>query len=333
MSSLVTRSRTGAGAGTLAVLELGTNSLKLHLYREALGRFEPFRVEWDLGFEVYSSRRLSEQTIQRSLSQIQALLASQGADPAHHPVFGIATGAFREAENTSLLLDRLDELGIPVMVLKVKEEASLLIEGARNLVKQRPGMAFDLGGGSLELVYLGINGSWLCEDLPLGAIRIHRMASLASGVLDEKEARRWIRTALKKARVFHLPEIHGTGGTMKALAQVAGTKTIERAKVRRIEDSVRRSGAPPELSERRREIFLPGLMVVRRLMDHVGAERLHYTRVDLGEILLSRLEPFLGALRGPIRRSFLLQHLDIFRPEEGRLPASGTSRAPTKAAR
>jgi len=312
-SSLVARS--GTGTGTLGVLELGTNSLKLHLSMSDPERFEPHRVEWDVGFEVFSSRRISEETIAATLGQVRALLHEHAMDPAKCPVLGIATGAFRDAENTSTLKDRLqDEVGVPVQVLSAEEEASLLIDGASRLVTERPGMAFDLGGGSLEMVHFSHNGNWLREDLPLGAIRILQLASRASGEWDEGPARKRIEKGLQNARAFRLPVIHGTGGTVKAIAQVAGTRSIPVDEIRRIEEETRRNGAPHQLSSRRREVFLPGLMVVRRLLEHVGAETLQYTRVDLGEVLLERLRPFRSALRGPIGRSFLIMHqLDVFR--------------------
>src|SRR6185503_9722604 len=204
--------------GTLGVLELGTNSLKLHLSSADPDRFEPHRVEWDVGFEVYSSRSISRETIGLTIAQVQALFGEYGVEPAKGPVFGIATGAFRDAENTSAFLDRLyDGLGVPVRVLSVEEEASLLIEGAERLIPERPGMAFDLGGGSLEMVHLGGDGNSLRENLPLGAIRVFHLGTFASGNWDEGPAQQWIRKGFEKARAFRIPLVHGTGGTVKAL--------------------------------------------------------------------------------------------------------------------
>jgi len=301
---------------TIGVLELGTNSLKLHLSLDEHDHSEPFRVEWDVGFEVYSTRYISEETIENVLSQSHDLLEKHGVDSSRAIVFGIATGVFRDAENTPTLLERLSkEEQIPVRILTAEEEASLLIEGASKLVLERPGMVFDLGGGHLELVYLGGNGSWLREELPLGAIQLHHLGLLASETWDEKSARQWIDTSFQHARVFKLPSIHGTGGTMKAIAQVAGTLSIPIERIQGIERDVRANGAPSILSKRRRELLLPGIMVVCRLAEHIGARTLHYTRVDLGEILLTRLQPFRGALRGPMSRSFLFHHLDIFRTD------------------
>ena len=175
-------------------------------------------------------------------------------------------------------------------------------------------MVFDLGGGSLEMVYFGFDGSWIWKGLPLGAIRIHQLACLASGGWDDGPALRWVDKALQHARAFNLATIHGTGGTVKAIAQVAGRSAVSIEEIRAFERAVRAEGPPASLPDRRRTLFLPGLLVVRRLMERVGARMVRHIRVDLGEALLERLRPFRGALRGPACRSVLFQHLELFRP-------------------
>ncbi len=314
LSIPATTPETGASLG---ILELGTNSLKLHLYEEALGRFEPFRVEWDLGLEACSTLVVSNEAVAAAVSQTQKLLAEHGVRIPTRSIFGIATGAFRQAENTSILVDRLQtELGIQVWVLSDEDEASLLKDGAQNLIPSRPAMVFDLGGGSLDIVYFGKEHVWLRENLLLGVIHLHQMASRVTGAWDENEALRWIAAGLADARSFRLPEIHGTGGTVKAIAQVASVSPIPLSEIRRLEGLARKGGAQFELSERRRELFLPGLLVVRHLMEHVGAGTLHYTRIDLGEVLLGRLLPIRSALRGPLSRAFSTLLPDSVPPPE-----------------
>jgi exopolyphosphatase/pppGpp-phosphohydrolase len=308
----------------MGVLELGTNSLKLHVSTDSSRPAEPSRVEWDLGYEVYSSGQISEKTIGTALGQVRALLAEHGLRASTTPVFGIATGAFRDAENTKALLDRLlQEERIPLRVLSREEEASLLIEGASHLVQERPGMAFDLGGGSLEMVFFGKDGCWLREALPLGAIWLHHLGLIGSGVWDEGPACRWIEKTLQHARPFRLGVIHGTGGTVKAIAQVAGTASISLDLLVSLEHGVRIHGPPDSLSPRRRGLFLPGLMAVRLLAEHLQARTLRYARVDLGEVLLGRLRPFLGALREAVCRTALFEHLEIFETPPGGTVGSG----------
>ncbi|MGH9360468.1 MAG: Ppx/GppA phosphatase family protein, partial [Thermoanaerobaculia bacterium] len=234
---------------TIGVVELGTNSLKLHLHTDGGERCEPSRVEWDVGHQIDSTRGISKETIDGTMEQIGRLLRDHRADPSLDPIFSIATGAFRHAENTSALLDRLfRELGIPGRILTAEQEASLLAEGAGWKIRERPWMVFDLGGGALELVHMGANGTLLREDFPLGAIHIYRLGSLSRGVWDHHEAERRIVHTLQKARSFQLPTIHGTGGTVKAITQVAGRQEVLAEGVRELEERTRTEGPPRGLS-------------------------------------------------------------------------------------
>jgi hypothetical protein len=102
---------------------------------------------------------------------------------------------------------------------------------------------------------------------------------------------------------------------MKSIAQVAGSTSITIDELRRIERDARSGGALKSLSGRRRELLPTGLMVVRLLAERLGARTLHYTRIDLGEVLIERLRPFCGAGRGTFSRSFL-HELDLFRSDD-----------------
>ena len=300
-------------ATELGILELGTNSLKLHLVVPGEARPQALRTEWDLGLEVYSSGALSRASIDNALVLVRGLLRERAADPFRQLIFGIATGAFRDAENSAALMARLhDDLGVPVRILTTDQEALLLSEGSSRAVTERPGIAFDLGGGSLEIVYLG-NGMTLRETVPVGAIKLYHVASLCGGSWDEQQARQLLDQLLVKALPFRVPTVHGTGGTVKAIAEVYGSEQIPYAEIVRMEEQGRLHGAPRALTPRRREIFLPGLLVVRRLLAHVGATALCLMRLDLGEILIDRLRPFEEALRGPLARDFFLEDPDIFR--------------------
>lgn len=309
---------------TLGVVELGTNSLKLHLYSRDLDRFEPIRLEWEVGFEMYSEGgRFPSATLEAIVGGVRRLLRAHGLE-GRDDLFGIATGAFREAENTDDLLGRLDrELSLPVRVLTGIEEARLLMQGFQATHPQQPTLLFDLGGGRLEMVFLGSCDRFLHETLPLGVIRIQQMASLGTGVLDEPAADRWIREQFREAKRLSSRRIYGTGGTVKALSRVAGAFELTRADLDRIGADVRREGAPAFLSRRRREIFLPGLMVVTHLLHHVGADVVAYHPVGIGEVLMENLRPLYKALGGRLRRAFIDQKLGLFTSPGGSLESPG----------
>jgi exopolyphosphatase/pppGpp-phosphohydrolase len=299
-------------AGMLGVLELGTNSLKLHLCGQDRILPEPLRIEWEMGFEVYAMRCLSDASIQSATEQVRRLL-DRCPTGGLEGVFGVATGVFEEAENTAELLDRLDrEFDIPVRVLAGPELSRLLALGFQDRVLDRPAMVFDLGCGRLERVFLGAgDGKFLHDSLPLGVLRVFHLASFDSGEWNEEAATRFIRENLRGAKSLALSRIHGTGGALRTVAQVAGTHELTREVLARVESETREHGPPRFLSPRRQAIFLPGVVILKHLLEHAGAERVTQHPVDLGTVLMDRLRPHYRALGSRLRDVFIQRQIDI----------------------
>ena len=311
----MSRTQTRAGStviDSLGLLELGTNSLKLHQHSLGTEDHEIEKVEWEVGFEIYSSGTLTDTAMEDALRAVRALVERRG--PAgRENLFGLATGAFRDARNTDEFLEKLArEHSIPVRVLRGEEEARLLVQGFGGELCVRPSLLFDLGGGGLELVFLGASEGHLCKILDLGVIRIQHMAQFERGNWDEGIAIRWIREKLRETNTFPSREVYGTGGSVRALAEVAGSHQISRADLGSILSQTREEGAPSSLSPRRRVTFLPALMVVEHLMDHVGAKLLHYRDVAVGEAFMVHLKRFHKALGGQLRDEFGDYDFDLF---------------------
>ena len=291
---------------SLGLLELGSNSLKLHRYSPTLALCEPSRIEWEVAFEIYSSRKLSEPTIQEIVGHVRTLLET---DPPESDdgseiggvddVFGVATGALKQAENRDDLFQRLNqELSVPIRLLKGWEEAQLLTDAFEERVAKRPAMLFDLGGGRLEMVFLGRNRkNYLHETLRLGVIRLHQLGSFNSPKWDEASAVRFIRGELNTKLRVESREVYGTGGAVKAIAQVADTNQLTVDLLENLERETRRSGPPDFLGRQRQSTFLPGLIVVRHILEHVSGEVLYHERVGLGEALMRRLRPYYKSAR------------------------------------
>ena len=298
-------------SSTLGVLELGTNSLKLHVYRPGEDRFASYKHEWEAGFEIYSSGSVSDGTIEAILLDVRELLDDLSFNP--EDLFGVATGAFVEAENSAQLLKRIDrELSIPVRVLTGNEEANLLIHGFGDLVKRRPLVILDLGGGRLKKVMVGESLNF-DESLDLGIIKVQQVGSFDASDWQEETAARYIREQLKSSRPGPFsPDVYATGGAVKAISQVAGTTTITRKVLNEVESVARENRFPESLSERRRRVFLAGLLVVRHVLDHVGGERIHYHHFRLGDTLMLHLRPFYKTFGGKLRRAFIDREFELF---------------------
>ena len=141
-------------------------------------------------------------------------------------VFPFATSAVREANNQKEFLEEIDkETGFQFRVLSGKEESLYSYLGALKSTCIPTALFFDLGGGSLEMVYAENFKIKKFISLPLGALRL----SLSYGRMDDIFSRE--RYDKMKQHIFEsLPDkkeldispkakLVGVGGTLRAIAR------------------------------------------------------------------------------------------------------------------
>jgi exopolyphosphatase/pppGpp-phosphohydrolase len=295
-------------ARTPVVLECGSNSMKAH-YRGINGIFQKTSFAWRLGHEVYSTGRLSEDTLRSAMDAVQSLL-QRGFERRY--LLAIATGALRDAENASDLLAELrDRIGLEVRVISGREEASLLAHGYLKVHKELPALLADIGGGSLEVVNLTAEKTVLRDSLPLGAIRVHYLGHTDGKPWNRGFVEEWVSNCFQDASVVRSEQVHGTGGTVKAISKVLGKRSFSDADLSGFLDRMEKEGPPPELKPARREVIMPGIIVLRGLIAHSRATVLHYTNVSIGRIFLERLLERLGASMEGKRKDYLLRDMRI----------------------
>lgn len=256
------------------VVELGAHSLKIHSLRAKVIHTRKF--PYDLGREVFSTGRLSETTVRRVVEHTRL----RGV----YPITAIGTSALRDAENARELIHRLENgLGVTVYVLTCWEEASLLANGYLAASKRLPALIADIGGGSLQIVYLNRTRNVLWDSLPLGVIRVHHRFRTEGN----SRASDWIDDKFARASVVMADEIYATGGTVKAIAKTLKRATVERHDVADLADRVRTEGPPAALNSSRARVFLAGLTVVRKLFEITRAQRIHYVDISVGRVFMS----------------------------------------------
>jgi exopolyphosphatase/guanosine-5'-triphosphate,3'-diphosphate pyrophosphatase len=152
-------------SGVYAALDLGTNNCRLLLaypqFRESRGgktlrAVDSFSRIVRLGEGVSSSGMLSEDAMERTLT---ALHACKRKMDQHSVVRGryVATEACRRARNALMFVERVrKETGLCVEIISGEEEARLALLGCCSLLKRRTAhaLAFDIGGGSTELMWV-----------------------------------------------------------------------------------------------------------------------------------------------------------------------------------
>jgi exopolyphosphatase/guanosine-5'-triphosphate,3'-diphosphate pyrophosphatase len=215
---ILTGKKAGKRKGPVAVIDIGSNSIRLVVYdgakRAPLPVFNE-KVICELGRGLDAGGKMSPESIDMALNCLHrfvALTESMGV----RRVQAVATAAVREASNGKAFVDRVGrECELTVEVVSGSREAELSGYGVLSGIPGATGVMGDLGGGSVELVRL--DDSRLRENatLPLGALR---------GVsVDMAELDRFIDqhlAGLDWLNAFEGESFYAVGGAWRALARV-----------------------------------------------------------------------------------------------------------------
>ncbi|MBM3507083.1 MAG: Ppx/GppA family phosphatase [Alphaproteobacteria bacterium] len=173
------RQPAGTGDRRLAVVDVGSNSVRLVVYeglvRAPLSIFNE-KVLAQMGRGLRESGRLNPEGRKRALAAIDRFVALSGALGAGLPEI-VATAAVRDAEDGAEFVDLIEKrTGHAVRVLNGREEARLSALGVAAAVPDADGIMGDLGGGSLELVRIDNSKPSDGVTLPLGTLMLSGVA-------------------------------------------------------------------------------------------------------------------------------------------------------------
>lgn len=284
------------------LVEMGSNSLKLYVVPKGAagqaGEIETTKFPWRVAHDLFGQGALAPGTADQIVDCVrQAALHAMSRDVLG--LLAIATGVFRELPDMEALAARITaETGVVPRVIGGQDEAALMARGFRELHIAPPAVMSDLGGASLEWAWMPGAGPTRAGSLPLGAIRNRaRFAALeAEPARYLAESAAYCDELLASLPVTGTARLVATGGTAEALALVAGSEHVAAAELAAVIERVQREGAPEALKPGRREVFLPGLVVLSRLVARCGADGLSYgtSAVRLGMVrrLIQLLEKF-----------------------------------------
>lgn len=208
------------GAEPVAVIDIGSNSVRLVVYEDssrAPAQLFNEKVLCGLGRGVGTTGRLRDDSVALALGALRrfrGLIKSMQVTQVH----AIATAAARDAENgPDFIRDAEAVCGNRIEILSGKREASLAALGVVAGIYNPEGIAGDLGGGSLEMTEVSRTRLSGGVSLPLGAIVLQERSG---GVL--KKAAQIVRESLDGAEPLRtgLPAFYAIGGTWRAFARL-----------------------------------------------------------------------------------------------------------------
>lgn len=299
MSEGLPESRLDPHGRRFAVIDLGTNSVKLHIAeRDSTGRWSPVvdRSEVTrLGEGLADTGRIAPEAQERTLAAIRGMVEEARGLGAER-VVAVGTMGMRSAANSDEFVAQVQaNCGVTIEVISGEDEARLAYLAVRESLGIPGGavVVFDTGGGSTQ-VTLGSDGRILERfSLNLGAARLTERFGLdgpvSPGTLGA--ARRAIAGELGRLDALPHPEtLVGMGGAVTNLTSVSLSlspddpiriqgATLTRSEVeRQIEryaalDAAGR-GEIPGLQPGRAKVILAGALVVATLMDKLAQDRL-----------------------------------------------------------
>ncbi len=328
-------------AGTLAAIDVGTNSLHLVVARVTDdNHFEVIEREKEmvrLGTGSGDMTRLSDDAIGRGVAALDRF--RQIADISGATLRAVATSAVREAENSEDFIKRARrEAGVEVEVISGVEEARLIHLGvllALPFFDERM-LLCDIGGGSTEVLVGQGTDVLAAASLKLGAVRLTNRffagERLHPSAVDA--CRRYVSSTLSSFdRAVHQHGFDvavGSSGTIDQVVRLASAAagesslrnwngaTITAAQVAEVTDRV--VGARSEkgrvqlagLDDKRADIIVAGALILEGFVERFDVRQLTFSDYALREgVLLDTMERTHGGslhhLRDVSRRG--IEHL------------------------
>ena len=289
----------GFGARRYAVIDVGTNSVKLHVgERRADGTWSTVadRAEVTrLGEGLDAAGTLQPEPMKRTMEAVAAM-AEEARRAGAVAIAAVGTAGLRAAANGTEFVGAVEaSCGVRIEIIPGEEEARLAYLGARSGLELGRGslVVFDTGGGSSQFTFG--RGDEVDErfSVPVGAARLTERYGLDGPVSDEALAAALDGVAAELDRLDGRPSpdaLVGMGGAVTNLAAVKhglaeydpeivqGTE-LDQAEIDRQLELYRTRTADERraivgLQPNRAEVILAGACVVRTVLGKLGRDSL-----------------------------------------------------------
>jgi len=207
------------GAKPVAVLDIGSNSVRLVVYERHARALTPLyneKASCALGRGVAATGRLADENVDRAIRAVRRFaLVVRLMGVAK--VYILATSAVRDAANGAAFSAQVSEImQEPVNTLSGAEEAHFAALGVVAGIPMFTGVVGDMGGGSLELSDVTNGEDISGETLALGVIRVQDDSEGSISKAAEIVAERLALSSLRKRGGTFC----AIGGTWRSLAKL-----------------------------------------------------------------------------------------------------------------
>lgn len=270
----------------LGCLDVGSNTLTL-LVAEGGGTqwravHEALRIT-RLGQGLQPGRPFDPEAFERSIVGLAQLAAEARAAGAQR-VVGVATAAARDASDGARLVDRAAEVGVDLRIVSGAEEAALSWSAAWHDFGGAALRVVDVGGRSTELIHGAGPISPDAVSLPLGSVALTEAFEGDRAAMDDRIQRSLSGLSLPAGGRFIA--VAGTATTLACLDLALTRWDSERVHGHELSRatlgdwaerlwaaSLEERLALPGMVEERADVLPAGALVLWRILEAAGAER------------------------------------------------------------
>jgi len=285
----------------LAAVDIGSNAIRFQIStvldngpRTMFKKLEYVRFPLRLGHDVFSTNRISEQSMEKFVKLMRAYKLLIELYEADDYMF-CATSAMRESENGEELAKRVyEELGITINIISGHEEADMVNKAISSYLSDQSYIHIDVGGGSTELnVYLD-GKKTKTRSFKIGSVRV--LEHTDSPVMWQ-DMENWVKSNVDKT--FGKVTAVGTGGNISKIFEIAKVKpgkavtlkkirsTMELIKSKTIEQRIYEMQMNPD----RADVIVPASDIYMKVMEWAKSPEMIVPEVGLKDgILLHLLE-------------------------------------------
>jgi exopolyphosphatase/guanosine-5'-triphosphate,3'-diphosphate pyrophosphatase len=289
----------GRRRGPVAVIDVGSNSLRLVVY-DGLGRAPRMlfneKVLCGLGRDIDETGKLHPEGVRLANENLRRFVALARAIPVSR-LHVLATAAVRDADDGGEFIRKIERrLRIRANVLSGVEEGRLSAFGVIAGIPDAQGLMGDLGGASVELVQIAGGQVGPTASLPIGPLRLADIADderhLRDAIDGHLDGLSWLQN-----RSFNA--FYAVGGAWRALARIHMEQdgyplhviqqyTLSRGKAEDFLDLVAHQSRKslekiPAVSRKRMETVPFAARMLHRLLKRTQTKRLVFSAYGLRE--------------------------------------------------
>ncbi|MBM7555860.1 exopolyphosphatase [Halanaerobacter jeridensis] len=295
----------------LAIIDIGSNSMKMVLAEVKKGHsftiIDELKETVRLGEGMSIEKKLKQDRMDKAIQTLRMFKDLCDATDTEE-IITVATAAVREATNRQQFLQRVKrEIGLDVKVLSGIDEGYYDYWGVANSIDKEDGLIMDIGGGSIELIWMKDRKVKESTSLSFGALDITQNFDLYDSINEEqeKELEDFLHDAYQEvpwlSEMDHTALL-GVGGTIKNIARIDQRKkdyplnilhnykmsneaindVYQLVKSKDLEERKNISG----LSTKRADIFIGASAAVKTLIDFCDIKKLILSRKGIREGLI-----------------------------------------------